>query len=389
MKQITRGLIILLALSSSLFAELYYSHSEYRELYNEKYALEIELKHLNEKFINERLELNNLIADRNARIEQLEKNLRDLQNEKNKNDQRNADTIADRERKLAETSEELRLLRLQKAEDERLCKSRLEDYESKLKALQEKSGNQVKELEKNHREAEEKLLKEIETLKAELEKTRNDNKAKCDEMSARQAKLESALREEIVSLKKELADCQAAKQKQQEELRRLKTLNKEYQDKLDELTKQANSLEDKLAEEIKQGGIRLKRMQNKLIINMDNKILFASGSAELRSGEIRTTLDKISAILAEYPDNDIQVIGHTDDIPIHTDEFRNNWQLSTERALAVLEQLLRNNVNDPSRFNAVGAGQYQPLVPNTSRQNRAQNRRVDIVVVPKVKVPGE
>ena len=95
-------------------------------------------------------------------------------------------------------------------------------------------------------------------------------------------------------------------------------------------------------------------------------------------------LDKIAKILSDYPENNIVVEGHTDNVPIKTKRFRDNWELSTERALAVLHYLLRNTNLDPVRFAAAGYGEYQPIVSNDTPANKALNRRVDIVVIPRM-----
>ena len=147
---------------------------------------------------------------------------------------------------------------------------------------------------------------------------------------------------------------------------------------------QANELESKLAEEIEKGDIRLKRFHDKLIINLDDKISFDSGSARLKR-DITNALKKIRNILVRYPENMIIVEGHTDNIPIRSKRFRNNWRLSTERALSVLGFLLKNKKLNPQRFSASGYGEYNPIVTNDTAQNRALNRRVDIVVIPRVK----
>ena len=93
-------------------------------------------------------------------------------------------------------------------------------------------------------------------------------------------------------------------------------------------------------------------------------------------------MTKIAELRAAHPELKIHVVGHTDNVPIHTREFRDNWQLSSERALAVLQRLLRNSGLKPERFSAVGYGEYSPVVPNNTTHNRALNRRVDITVVP-------
>ena len=100
--------------------------------------------------------------------------------------------------------------------------------------------------------------------------------------------------------------------------------------------------------------------------------------------EILHALDKIASILSSYPENTIMVEGHTDNVPIATKRFRDNWQLSTERALSVLSYLLRNKKLDPVRFAAAGYGEYKPIVSNDTPENKALNRRVDIVVMPRL-----
>jgi chemotaxis protein MotB len=95
-------------------------------------------------------------------------------------------------------------------------------------------------------------------------------------------------------------------------------------------------------------------------------------------------LAKIITILAKYPENQIVVEGNTDDVPIHTKDFRDNWQLSAERALSVLGYLLQNKKLDPHRFSASGVGEFNPVVPNDTAENKSLNRRVDIIVIPRV-----
>jgi chemotaxis protein MotB len=195
-----------------------------------------------------------------------------------------------------------------------------------------------------------KLLKEIADLKSGYEK-----------------KIQ-ALRSEIRNLSEELADMKKLTVQQKTELSRMEN--------------QAADLEKQLEDEIKKGDIRLKKFHNKLVINLDDKISFDSGQSDLKK-EILDSLKKIREILSQYPEYDIVVEGHTDNIPIRTKKFKDNWQLSTERALAVLEYLLQDKNLNPIRFSAAGYGEHRPLVPNDTRENRALNRRVDIVVIPK------
>lgn len=167
----------------------------------------------------------------------------------------------------------------------------------------------------------------------------------------------------------------------EEELANLRKLTKEQKRELERLAEQTKEFEEKLAKEITSGQIRLKRFHNKLIINIDDKISFDSGSSELKPA-ILPAIEKIRDILAAYPENYIVVEGHTDNVPIKT-KFRNNWHLSSERALSVLDYMLVNKNLNPKNFSSAGYGEFQPIVPNTSKENKALNRRVDIVVVPR------
>ncbi len=167
------------------------------------------------------------------------------------------------------------------------------------------------------------------------------------------------------------------------ELSSLKKLTQAQKEELERMSDQANELEKKLSEEIKLGQIRLKKFHNKLIINLDDRISFDSGSSDLKK-EILPALDKITEILAKYPENTIMIEGHTDNIPIKSRKFRDNWQLSTERALSVLNYILQEKKLNKTRFGAAGYGEFHPIVANDTPENRALNRRVDIVLIPRI-----
>lgn len=113
------------------------------------------------------------------------------------------------------------------------------------------------------------------------------------------------------------------------------------------------------------------------MIAIESGVLFAPGREELRP-EARKTLDKIvSTLRGEYGDKDILVFGHTDDTPIKKSGWKDNWQLSSERALAVVRFLAERGLS-ADRLAACGAGEYRPKLPNNSEPNRTTNRRVEI-----------
>jgi len=134
-----------------------------------------------------------------------------------------------------------------------------------------------------------------------------------------------------------------------------------------------------LSEEIAAGAIELETTADSIIIRISEKASFPSGRAKLRS-EFVTVLDKIHSALAEV-EGTVTVAGHTDNLPINTRRFRSNWELSAGRAVSVVHALLRLKVLDPGRFLIEGHGDAHPLVPNDSAENRAKNRRVELVIV--------
>ena len=123
--------------------------------------------------------------------------------------------------------------------------------------------------------------------------------------------------------------------------------------------------------------VRLELTAKGILIRIASPVLFDLGKATIKPNAY-PILDKVVEMTRVWP-NKIRIEGHTDDLPIHTREFPSNWELSTARALSVLRYFLSKGV-EPKRLAAVGYGEYHPLVPNTSAENRAKNRRVEIYI---------
>jgi chemotaxis protein MotB len=113
-------------------------------------------------------------------------------------------------------------------------------------------------------------------------------------------------------------------------------------------------------------------------LTLPSALLFELGSAEIGS-EAEDVLANVASVLGRSI-GPVQVIGHTDDFPLHDSRYATNWELSAARAAAVARALIRRGVLDPRRFTVMGRGMYAPLVPNTSAQNKARNRRVEILI---------
>lgn len=116
-----------------------------------------------------------------------------------------------------------------------------------------------------------------------------------------------------------------------------------------------------------------------LMIRFLDTALFDLGQADLKPEAI-DILDHVAKVLAMVP-NRIRVEGHTDDLPISTYRFPSNWELSTTRATTVVQYFVERHGLPPQQFSAAGYGEWHPAVPNDSPAHRAQNRRVDIVIL--------
>ena len=124
--------------------------------------------------------------------------------------------------------------------------------------------------------------------------------------------------------------------------------------------------------------LSLDAKNGKLILTVSGETLFDSGSARLNP-EALPVMNQMIELFQDYPEYSINIKGHTDDIPIDTQAFPSNWELSAIRATTVLKHLIARGV-DPERLTATGYGDVIPLVPNTSDDNRAINRRVEFVL---------
>lgn len=143
---------------------------------------------------------------------------------------------------------------------------------------------------------------------------------------------------------------------------------------------QAEALRVQMKEEIEEGLIEIDSQREMIVIRIKEKGSFPSGSADLRE-EFLPTLARIREQIIAIPGT-ITVAGHTDDIPINTYRFRSNWELSSSRAVSVLEQLLKTPAIKPEDTEVKGLADTQPLVANDSYENRATNRRVEILILP-------
>ncbi len=223
---------------------------------------------------------------------------------------------------------------MEKSEDSLNQKQqRLEQLESSLDLLKQNSETALKE-----------RITENETLMEKISERENelaDRMARVDELEGLIARQQAAMK----SLKEKISDA---------------LLN----------------FEDK--------GLTVEARDGKVYVSMENKLLFRSGSWLVES-EGQRAIDGLANILADNPDIAILIEGHTDNVPYGgKGPLKGNWDLSTKRATAIVNQLLENPDILPQNLTAAGRGEYLPIAPNSNREGRAANRRIEVVLSPQL-----
>jgi len=167
------------------------------------------------------------------------------------------------------------------------------------------------------------------------------------------------------SKKAEEAEMAKLRQKEQEDLEKLKKQFDQYI--------KSNGLTDLLSTKLN---------QSQLMITISDNALFASGQAIVKD-DSRQLAKSISTMLQQFPDYDVVVQGHTDDIPISNNNYSSNWDLSADRALQFMKILLQNTNLNPRKFSAIGYGEYHPISDNDTATGRSKNRRVEVSIIRK------
>lgn len=150
------------------------------------------------------------------------------------------------------------------------------------------------------------------------------------------------------------------------------------QAKEQQVDKSAEQLAEVLQSQLASGQVQMEKGDEHILIRIEEKGSFGSGSADL-TPELGGLLRDIGSSLSGMPGS-VSIEGHTDNIPIRTARFRSNWDLSAARAASVATELLSEAIVDASRISVQGFADVRPLVPNDSAANRAKNRRIEIVV---------
>ena len=212
---------------------------------------------------------------------------------------------------------------------------------------------------------------------AELQESIEQNRGLLDQIQLKESELLDE-RSELDSLKNELA----SRITRVDELEQVIANKEELLSNLkSSLTKALLSFDGK--------GLTVEQRDGKVYVSMENKLLFKPGSWAVGS-EGRQAIRQLAMVLEQNKDIAVLIEGHTDDEPyIGDSKLSGNWDLSVKRATSIVALLLKNNGVNPENITAAGKGEYAPLVPNSSASNRSKNRRIEVILAPKLDEIGK
>ncbi|TCC93305.1 hypothetical protein EZ428_00600 [Pedobacter frigiditerrae] len=220
------------------------------------------------------------------------------------------------------------------------------------------------------------LRKDTSDLNSQL----NDLRTQHNEMEANYAKLRNNSSAEINKLSGNLNKLSDDLKKREQRLKEVEEILR----KRDEAT---NQLKAKLQEALlgfTKNGLTVEIKNGKVYVSLTDKLLFPSGSIIIDE-KGKQALTQLATVLKQQPEINIAVEGHTDSQKINNlGQIKDNWDLSVLRSTSVVRFLTEEQKVESVRMTATGKGQYQPLNPNTSAENRSKNRRIEIVLSPKL-----
>jgi len=212
------------------------------------------------------------------------------------------------------------------------------------------------------------LVERLANKDAELTNLDTEN-AKVNDELAKVLKDRAAFKESAARLQQALLELNKRKAEAEKRVAELKGLMAKFKSLIDA------------------GKLRVKMVDGRMVLVLPTDILFDSGSAKLAT-DGKQAIAEVAAVLATMSDRRFQVEGHTDNVPIHTAQYPSNWELSQARALVVVKAMTDAGMNGAA-LSAAGYGEHHPASSNDTDKGRADNRRIEIVVVPDLSMlPG-
>jgi len=202
-----------------------------------------------------------------------------------------------------------------------------------------------------------------------------DEFAAAQKDAANAKKLYQDEQQKNAALEKKVADLQA----QTEALTKSTTQLTEEKGQLEAKSKQYEELTSSLNQQIQSGQVELTELKGKMTVKLKDKVVFSSGSAAINK-QGKEALDAVAKAFQGLQGKTVVVAGYTDNVPVSgKGSYKDNWDLSTERAVSVVRYLQTKGV-DPKMLGAAGFSEYRPLAPNDTADGKSQNRRIEIAL---------
>lgn len=270
------------------------------------------------------------------------------------------------------------------------------DLQQEYEATQIKLSEQENAIKSSIAQQEERE-NEVQRMKKQV----RDLQYELDEQQSRYREMISGKSQDLQAMSRELEASRIALDKRAQELARQEQsfieLQKQFQSKeikmnelqaaLDAKEQEVQAIRQKVTDALlgfTDKGLSIDERNGKVYVSMDEKLLFQSGSWTV-SQEGNKALKEVAKVLENNPDIDVMVEGHTDNVPMKSNnQVKDNWDLSVMRATAIVKILLKAAEIAPSRIIPSGRSQYVPLTDNSNAADRAKNRRTEIILTPKV-----
>lgn len=213
---------------------------------------------------------------------------------------------------------------------------------------------------------------------------KDDEIRKLSEEQASIKTLQASSEETIKRLENQLSESTETVKILDEELENFRLLSQADRVQLEKTLQAQETLKTGLSDYLESNSLGIVRDGNNITLQLSDKILFASGSAELKSEGLEVLKNLGLELSEQLTDLNLEVGGHTDSVPINsTSRYTDNWGLSVARAVNVVRFFESSVGLDPEKMNALGFGQHSPVADNATAEGRALNRRIEIVLVPR------
>ena len=226
------------------------------------------------------------------------------------------------------------------------------------------------------------LVADIKRLKKEYRDLLTDNNTKTEQFSLALKQKSEELKQKSEELRKKSDELIAKEKLLEERESSLFQLKKDIAHR-DSITARLNNILRKALLGFKSDELSVEIKNGKVYVSMSDKLLFKSGSAAVEEKGIEA-IKVLADVLNKNPDIDILVEGHTDNLPIKTPIYKDNWDLSAARSISIVRILTNEYKIIPTRLTASGRGEFSPKATNATAEGRASNRRTEIILSPKL-----